>query len=364
MTMDISFFLPIFLSFVLVAIFIPLASRAAPSLGLVDKPGGRKHHKGDIPLIGGLVIFVVFLLVVGLFAFDFANLWPLFLSLLILLVVGGLDDRQEIRPWFKFTAQILAACLVVLPGHAQLSHLGDLFGLGIFDLGFMAIPFSLAAVTLLINAMNLMDGLDGLTAGKGAVIMAWLCVAAFFAGQMILFQQILIVLAALAAFLIFNMRHPFRDKASVFLGDSGSLCLGLVIAWYSISLAKEPASAIEPIAVAWVLALPIMDTCAQFYRRTREGRHPFSPDRAHFHHHFIEAGIPVHRATLLILTIGIVLGGVGYIGAAVGVPLLILTSLWIICLLGHMAISSKPAIYVAIIKALRVDKKDSPRAAD
>jgi UDP-GlcNAc:undecaprenyl-phosphate/decaprenyl-phosphate GlcNAc-1-phosphate transferase len=347
------------IAFVAVVALIPLVSMLARAIGLVDKPGGRKHHEGDIPLIGGFVIFFVFACVAGFTLLDPSQNWPLFGGIFLLLLIGGLDDLLHIHPWIKFFAQIAAACLVVLPGHALIENLGDLFGLGDFYLGWMAIPFSLAAVTLLINAMNLMDGLDGLTAGKSTVIIGWLLVAAFLGGDMGAVQVMAILLGALVAFLIFNMRSPFRKKASVFLGDAGSMSLGLTIGWFAIGLAKEADGVIEPISVAWILALPIMDTCAQFYRRMRMGRHPFSPDRGHFHHHFIDSGFSVGAATFSILCLGVLFGGIGYFGLRFGVPQVVLTSAWIALLFVHMAISANPVRYVRIMSAVRVDKRSA-----
>lgn len=344
-------------AFVAMLVLIPLASKFAHAVDLVDRPGGRKKHEGDIPLIGGLVIFCVFMIASGIGSFSLEQNWPLLSGLVVLLIAGGLDDMQEINPWVKFAAQILAAFLVVLPGHATIYQLGDLFGLGRMGLDFMAIPFSLAAVTLLINAMNLMDGLDGLTSGKSVVIIGWLSVAAYVAGYDQMLAEMQILLACLLGFLVFNMRYPGRKKASVFLGDAGSMCLGLTIAWYAIGLAKDDvAPALEPISVAWVLALPIMDTCAQFFRRMRAGKHPFSPDRGHFHHHFVDAGHPIEHATPMILLLGGALGAVGYGGAMVGVPLVILTVGWIAMLLAHMLVTCKPQIYITLLAMLRVDK--------
>ena len=84
------------------------------------------------------------------------------------------------------------------------------------------------------------------------------------------------------------MASSINQFKIIFLGDAGSTCLGLMVGWYAIHLSQDPVAVIEPMAVAWVLAIPIWDECAQFNRRVREGRHPFSPDRGHFHHHFIE----------------------------------------------------------------------------
>lgn len=336
------------ISFIAVAVLIPLARKIAKRAGLVDRPGGRKDHVGAVPLVGGLVIVPVFIAVSTLMGLSFFASWPLYVALILLLVTGVLDDRYHLRAGIKFGVQGLAALLVVLPGGAVIHQLGNLFGLGDFGLGFMAIPFSLACVMLVINAINLMDGLDGLAGGASFVILA--CFA--LAGWSIHTLQILIVLGALAGFLIYNMRSPLRRKAAVFLGDAGSLCLGLLIAWFAIKLSDQNARMIEPMGVAWVLALPIWDECAQFYRRVREGRHPFSPDRGHFHHHFIQAGFTPGQSVSIILGLMALTGFVGITGIKMGVPLPMLTVVWIIGILAHMAVSKDLERYPALIKAL------------
>ena len=161
------------------------------------------------------------------------------------------------------------------------------------------------------------------------------------------------LMAALAGFLVYNVRTPLRAKASVFLGDAGSMALGLVIAWLAISMGDEAGRVIEPIAVAWILAVPIMDECAQFYRRVRVGRHPFSPDRGHFHHHFIDAGFSVGQATVCIFGVAFVTGLVGVGGIWIGVPQVFLTCGWIFLLLFHMFVSEKPARVVSVLKRVR-----------
>jgi UDP-GlcNAc:undecaprenyl-phosphate GlcNAc-1-phosphate transferase len=106
----------------------------------------------------------------------------------------------------------------------------------------------------------------------------------------------------------------------------------------------------EPIVVAWIIGFPIFDTCAQFYRRVCERRDPFSPDRGHFHHHFIDAGVPVRFASPLIIFLVFLMGGVGYIGSAVGVPSYVLAAFWVFFLLLHMFLSKKEDRYVRIIR--------------
>lgn len=340
------------LSFVIVLAVIPGARALALKYEFVDAPGGRKQHDDPVPPIGGLVIFPVFMLLSIAAGVDVQSYWPLYLGLAILLFTGAVDDLEHINAWAKFFVQIAVAALVVIAGQARLYALGDLFGFGNIGLGWMSIPFSMAAVVLLINAVNLMDGLDGLAAGKGFVVLFWLVLACFLAGEPAAAAVMMVLLGALAGFLFYNMRHPLRGKACIFLGDAGSLCLGLVLAWFCIGLAQEPDPILVPISVAWILALPIIDACGQFFRRVREGRHPFSPDRGHFHHHFIHAGIPVGRATPMILGVGVVLGAVGVLGITLGVPQPVLTVLWIALLFSHMALSQKPESYTRCIDRL------------
>jgi UDP-GlcNAc:undecaprenyl-phosphate GlcNAc-1-phosphate transferase len=129
----------------------------------------------------------------------------------------------------QIRVQISAAALVVILGGARIYTLGDMFGFGEVGLGWMSIPFSIAAVALLVNSINLMDGLDGLAAGKSFVVLGWLVLACLMAHDAQAAMPMMPLLGALAAFLFYNMRHPMRDKASVFLGDAGSL--GLVWCW-------------------------------------------------------------------------------------------------------------------------------------
>jgi UDP-GlcNAc:undecaprenyl-phosphate GlcNAc-1-phosphate transferase len=333
-------------SLVAVLIIVPLARHVALRFGFVDIPGGRKQHKEPIPPIGGLVIFTV-LFVIQALRGDIVENWALYTGLAALLVIGAWDDRTDVNAWVKFIIQIAVAFLVVLYGECRIENLGNMFGFGNLYLGFMSIPFSVAAVALLINAINLMDGLDGLAGGQSFLILAILAVISG------LNPELLPILGALAGFLYYNMRSPWRARASIFLGDAGTLALGLTLAWYAISLANDPSVTLEPISVAWILAVPIMDECAQFYRRVREGRHPFSPDRGHLHHHFRDAGFSPEQATTSILMISTSLGLAGYALAILGVPLVILTLAWMITILTHMHLNDKKDFYVPKLLALK-----------
>ena len=341
------------LAFLAVVFFTPLAIRIAPHLKLVDAPDGpdgRKQHEGSVPLIGGLIIFPVFIVLSILAGFSWTTYWPLYSAIVLLLVTGAVDDKMHLHSMVKFFIQFCAAALIIFYGGAQIHSLGDLFSLGAFGLGLMSLPFSFAAVVLLINAVNLMDGLDGLAAGFCAIALSWMAYGFYSAGQMDAFLIVAVLIASIAGFLIYNMRHPFRDRAALFLGDAGSLSLGLCLAWFALHAGKGgPNAALTPISVAWILAIPIMDTCAQFYRRVRLGRHPFSPDRGHLHHHFVHAGMRDGRATGVILFMAFLTGAFGVVGVTLGIPLVIITVTWIVALLAHMAYSDVPERYINLI---------------
>ena len=347
----ISVFIPPAIAFLLVVLLIMPLRKAARITGMVDKPGGRKQHENEVPPVGGLIIFSIFMILGVIFDIvNFNKYWALYAGLIILLTSGALDDKFHIAAKIKMVFHIVAAMVIAFGGNVQAAYLGDLFGFGVVWTGFMSYPLTIIAIVLLINAMNLMDGMDGLVGGVSAVIFTWFMVAAISMGWFDYAQVLALLIACICGFLVFNMRNPWRRKASLFLGDAGSMSIGLTIAWFAVLLARGPHAPIEPIAVAWIIGFPIFDTCAQFYRRVREGKHPFSPDRGHFHHHFIDAGIPVRYASILIIAIVAVMGGIGMGGIALGVPPYVLTLGWVGLLLTHMILSRKPERYVWIIR--------------
>lgn len=339
------------LGFFLVVLLVMPFRKLARLLGIVDAPGGRKQHDKAIPPVGGIIIFSVFM-ILGVVSgvVSLREYWPLYTSLIVLLVSGAFDDQYSLPAKLKFLIHIGAAALIAFMGNVQAAYLGNLFGFGVVWTGFMSYPFTLVSIVLLINAMNLIDGMDGLAGGISAVMFGWFAAACLFAGSFSQMSVLLLLVACICGFLVFNMRNPWRRKASLFLGDAGSMSLGLSVAWFSVLLARGPDSPLEPITVAWIIGFPIFDTCAQFYRRVCEGRDPFSPDRGHFHHHFIDAGVPVRFAAPIIIGIVAVMGAVGYFGIAVGLPPVVLTVAWCGLLIGHIFMSRKGERYVRLIR--------------
>lgn len=324
----------------LVALYglIPVARRA----GYVDSPGGRKHHAEHTPLIGGLVILPVAVMALWLAGLFDDRLAILAGGVLIIFLMGVYDDLRQINPWVKFFIQLAVATGLVLIGGAEVRVLGDLFGFGDVGLNLFSVPFSIAALVLIMNALNMMDGLDGLAGGMAAVILGWLCFAAWQGGAAIGALRILCVLMPLLAFLCFNMRHVFLPQARVFLGDAGSLSLALIIGWFAIDLAREPSMVIAPAGVMWLLAIPVMDTLTLFFIRLLRRRHPFAPDRNHLHHRFLDKGVPPHWTVPFILLAGMACGALAVYGPAYGMPEAALFYAWWAVLAVYVGYSLRP----------------------
>ena len=349
------------IALVLVLAAVPLIARLARAADFVDRPGGRKQHGEAVPPVGGLAVFPVFMTVTALAGLPSGYFW-FFAALALLLVMGALDDAFTIPAKFKFIVQICAAVMAVAGGGAHVTSLGNLLGFGSIWLGWGGIVFSVTAAVLLINAVNLMDGLDGLAGGTGFAALTVLAVAAVIKGGGFAdLPPLLILIGALAGFLVYNMRHPWRKRASVFLGDSGSLALGLALAWFCIRLSQLPGPyALRPVAVAWILTLPIYDTCGQFARRVAGGRHPFDADHHHFHHHFLFAGFSPGRATAFILLLSFLAGMIGIGGLLIGVPEYVLGWLWTVLLLAHIYMSLRPHRFRRLLVRLSGVKNAAP----
>ena len=344
-------YLILLLSCLVTAALVPCVRRLALKKGFVDTPDTRKVHEGAIPPVGGLVIFSIFLILSAIFSDKIVTHWPFFAALILLLVTGAIDDARGVPARLKFLIHFIAAISVVFGG-ATLIDMGNLLGFGATSFGIFAPLFSVCCVVYLINAMNMMDGIDGLCGGLSLIVSLFLIISVALAGQEIPLE-LFILTGGLAGYLLYNLRTPFCKKALVFLGDAGSMCLGLSLAWYAITLSQEPANVFVPITVAWILALPIWDAFGLFSARIRERRHPFDPDKRHFHHHFLEAGFTAGQATPLILLYAVGLSAFGVFAPKLGVPVWVLTYIWIFMWLAHAQLSYKPQGFIELLKKLK-----------
>lgn len=296
---------------------IPILARAAGGWGLLAHPGPRKNHEGPVPTVGGLAMGVAFLAayaVTGLAA-SLSLLLPA--AVAVTLVGGVLDDRHELRSLPKFGFQIAAGALLVLGGDALLTHLGNLMHPELFTLGRWAVPLTVFALVGVMNAINMADGLDGLAGGLALAACVNFGIAASHAAE---FAAICITMGATAGFLYFNARSPWRRRAAVFMGDTGSLLLGLLLGWFAVRLAMAERPALAPISAVWILALPIGDTIILLLRRGLRGRNPFHADRQHLHHIVLALGLSSGQTVALLVGLSLALGACALFAESAGVP--------------------------------------------
>jgi UDP-GlcNAc:undecaprenyl-phosphate GlcNAc-1-phosphate transferase len=304
-----------FATIVLIVMLQPIAR----AIGLTDKPNERKQHHGNIPLVGGIAIFLGFSLaaLVGPWVSDTAGptpekIWVFLGASLILVFAGAWDDLRGLSPLTRFIAQICAALLMVYEAGLVIVALGAHSPVG--DQLFLhdwSVPFTVFATVGLINAINMSDGLDGLSGNLALVSFVGFGAANALWGSSADLALLNIMSAAIAGFLVFNQRMHWRSTAAVFLGDAGSMMLGFALAWVAIEVSQGPAHSLTPVATLWFLVVPVYDTMGVIVRRLLAGRSPFSADAQHIHHLLVRAGFSVTA------TIGI-LCGFALVGVAIG----------------------------------------------
>jgi UDP-GlcNAc:undecaprenyl-phosphate GlcNAc-1-phosphate transferase len=329
-----------FLAFALTAVLIVMFRPMAIFIGLVDVPGKRKSHAGNIPLIGGLAIFLAAL--IAMVVLSYLNLGEpkldgslsaFFATGLLLLFVGVWDDYRELPAAIRFLAQIGASLIMIFSGKVVLTDLGYLsFSGEILSLGVLSIPFTVFTCLGVINAINMSDGLDGLSGCLALVAFLGLGAANSMGAGPLVDQYLIVVFAAcVIAFLMFNLRTLWRSKAWVFLGDAGSMLLGITLTWLCIKLSQGEARVISPAAVLWFLMLPIMDAVCMMLRRIMRGQSPFAADREHLHHILLLAGFTVGEVVTLMCSIALWGVVVGLLGTFFGVPDIWLAGAFLAC---------------------------------
>ena len=300
--MFLAFFVALLTTITVVMILRPFAI----SVGLVDKPCLRKRHEGAIPLIGGPAIFAGLLIASAVSAsWSSDQAWAILVLGFPVLVVGMADDRWNLSPSWRFGVEIPCCILAAYFFGVQLSSLGTLLPGVVLSLGWGALPFSVLGLVGVINALNMTDGVDGLAGGLSFLIFSSLAFLAYSSDHNVA-MQLATLSGAILGFLFFNSRFFGRAKATIFMGDGGTLLVGFALGWYLIKLSQGPNAVITPVAALWIFAAPLFDTVSVMVRRIRRGQSPFHADREHFHHIFLLAGFGVNRTVLIILAFQVI----------------------------------------------------------
>ena len=334
----------------------------ARELRLLDLPTARKRHYGEVPLCGGLAIFLAF--VFGGFGLVEAYRlpWHWLLGLLLLVLIGLADDRWRLPPFPRLAVQALAAAIMSAGTGALL-----LFDTGPSMTWQLSAPPLVGGLSLLFivgtaNAINMLDGVDGLAGITVAAALFWLAVIGAHVGDGLVAMQSLMMIAAVLGFLAFNARHPWRRQASIFLGDSGSMILGGLLATLILHLASSGRAvpAVSYVALLWLVILPICDTLSLVVRRVAASRSPLSSDRWHLHHLLLDSGVPIAAVAPIVGGISALCGVVAYCGIVFRVPDFYLALSLLVPIAAHTA------FVIAVQGSLRFarpasDSGDTPR---
>ena len=270
-----------------VAINSVLRNYAKKNNLLVDLPDrSRKFHARPTPLTGGIGIFLSLLLSGKLYV-DLNELngylpeftYYLIISSVPLLLLFLIDDFKGLKAIYRLIIQASVSLYMIFSTGIELESLGDLLGFGDINLGILSIPFTIFCVVGIMNAFNMIDGINGLCAGSAMIA---LLLIGFHSG-LIYDSMLILLIGSMIGFLIFNLRI-FGKKRGVFLGDSGSNLIGFWVAWTAIYCSQNPLYDCDPISMVWFVAIPLLDCIGLIFSRVSKGLNISSPGRDHIHH--------------------------------------------------------------------------------
>ncbi|MDU8924361.1 UDP-N-acetylglucosamine--undecaprenyl-phosphate N-acetylglucosaminephosphotransferase [Pasteurellaceae bacterium LIM206] len=300
-------------TFAVAFLTIVLSKPVAVKVGLVDKPNYRKRHQGAIPLLGGISLFMGNLCFY-LLQWDSTRLPYLYLfCVFVLLVVGLIDDRFDISAALRAGIQAILAVLMIHYGHLSLEHLGQIFGPFKMTLGPIGFVITVFLTIAVINAFNMIDGIDGLLGGLSSVGFAALGILMLLDGQTDLALWCFALIVALIPYEMFNLT-VFGKEKKIFMGDSGSTLIGFTMIWILLLSTQGKGHPMNPVTALWIIAIPLIDMVAVIYRRLRKGKSPFKPDRLHVHHLMVRAGLTSRQAFLVITLFSACCAGFGILG--------------------------------------------------
>jgi UDP-GlcNAc:undecaprenyl-phosphate GlcNAc-1-phosphate transferase len=306
--------------FLATALLIHILKPVAVRLGLVDHPlSARKTHAAPTPLVGGAAITLAGILAAALLLPVTRDLTALGAASLLLLAVGTFDDRYDINWRIRIIAQAAAALVLYLWGGVRVESIGNALGFAGHTLGVLSLPFTVLATVGITNAVNWADGVDGLAGSLCLAAFGMLVAASIYAGNASLATDLMLMAGCVMGFLAFNLRTPWRPKATVFLG-CGAEILGLWIAWASFRLTQTPGHPVTPVLAPFLIAPPVIDCLVLIARRLRAKRSPFFADREHMHHRLIDLGLSSTAIVALLVTVSLVVGFIAALSRRAHVP--------------------------------------------
>lgn len=311
-------FATVFSAFCFALIAIKIFKPIAIEIGLVDKPSERKQHSGHIPLIGGISIFLAVLAASLLWLPNTLELRMYLIASAMMVFIGALDDKFDLRVRIRIIGQVIIASLMIYGVGGYISNLGDIFGFGEVTLGPFGILFTYISIIVVINAYNMIDGIDGLIGSLSINTFVSIAILFIMSGEKNYLSYPLILATATLPYLIFNLNlaEKLFDKESkkIFMGDAGSMFVGLSVIWLLCMGTQGEQASFRPVTALWICAVPLMDMLAIVVRRYKNGKSPFKPDRDHLHHILQRAGLSQSQTLAVISLAAFLMSLVGLFG--------------------------------------------------
>lgn len=286
----------------------PLTVKVAHKYKLVDNPEARKLQKEPVPVIGGIAVFFGMMISVGVSSMFFNShaLMATMVVIMVMLYIGTTDDLVGLSPYIRLIAETGALLFIMYMDRMMIDNLHGLFGINFIPY-YLAIPLSLIAGCGIINSINLIDGVDGLSSGFCimAAIVFGICFGLSYNGRMLVLSAITV--GALVPFFLHNV---FGKKSKMFIGDGGTLIMGMIMTIFVFNTLKDrsfvaynyPNCGVVAFTLA-VLSGPVFDTIRVMTGRMIKGKSPFSPDKSHLHHLFIEIGFSHIGTSVAVITL-------------------------------------------------------------
>jgi len=295
-------------------------------LGLVDRPGGRKFHRHDVPITGGLAMFIGMAL--GFLMIPELDSHFLYLLLAggLLVAIGVLDDKFHVSARLRTLSQLSAVLIMAFAGKFLLHDIGDPLWLETIELGPAALIGTAIITLTVINAFNFVDGIDGL--GGCLALIALVSIAIVAGAGSPVAALALVAASAVLGFLVFNFPLAANGRIRSFMGDAGSTFLGLVVVWLTISICQGDSRTISPVTGIWFAAIPLFDIVTCCVRRVASGRSPSAPGRDHFHHILERGGFSPLQNLGVLAGLQVVYATFGILGHFSGISDSLMFTIW------------------------------------
>ena len=346
-------------AFAATVIFVASLRPVATSMGIVDRPGGRKRHGQEVPIIGGVAMYFGLVVALSISPGMFPGVLQLLVAGGLLVFIGVLDDRFALPTGVRFLTQLLVVIVMVYGTGLRMMDIGDPFGFGTIMLGSASFLVTVLITSSVINAYNMLDGLDGLAGTLALIPLASITLVAGLEVSMA--GLALIVIAIIVAFLLFNFPSPWSRGVRTFMGDAGSMLIGMLVAWIVMSLSQGEGAVASPVVCLWFAALPIYDLFTRFAVRIARGYSPLRPARDHFHHTLIHAGMSVRLVLGIMTGLQLLYAAIGYLGHTLGAPDVVMFTAWSVTGFSQQWLFNKMAAYHRL--AIRRRRREGPKPA-